>query len=285
LIKKSQSDKMLKEFSYKQFGQLRSSDDKIEESTLLSIAENIKILFLPRNTSVKVDFQTFSLESDALLFINPKVKIQFLSSEENKEVLLHFNRDFYCIEIHDQEVACDGILYNNVFEVPFIELNDIQASGIKSIIEEIQFEMENEDANTEEMLRILLKLIILKSTRIWKQKHQLSEEEKQTGVHFLRKFSKLVEENYKTHHTVADYAEMLFITPKSLSKKIGLLSKETPNDIIKNRIILESKRLLAHTTMSVKEIAYSLNYEDDAYFVRFFTKNAGVSPTSFRKQF
>ncbi|MPT33342.1 MAG: helix-turn-helix domain-containing protein, partial [Chryseobacterium sp.] len=82
-----------------------------------------------------------------------------------------------------------------------------------------------------------------------------------------------------------DYAEMLFITPKSLSKKIGLLSKETPNDIIKNRIILESKRLLAHTTMSVKEIAYSLNYEDDAYFVRFFTKNAGVSPTSFRKQF
>ncbi len=95
----------------------------------------------------------------------------------------------------------------------------------------------------------------------------------------------MVEQHYKTHHTVADYADMLSITPKNLSKKIGLLSKDTPNDIIKNRIILESKRLLAHTSLSVKEIAYSLNYEDDAYFVRFFTKNTGTSPTSFRKQF
>jgi AraC-like DNA-binding protein len=84
---------------------------------------------------------------------------------------------------------------------------------------------------------------------------------------------------------VADYAEMLFITPKSLSKKIGLLSNDTPNDIIKNRIVLESKRLLAHTSMTVKEIAHSLNYEDDAYFVRFFTKATGVSPITFRKQY
>ncbi|WP_050009602.1 hypothetical protein [Flavobacterium sp. B17] len=189
---------MLKEFSYKQFGQLRSSDGTIDENTLLSIAENIKILFLSKNACVKVDFQTFSLESDALLFINPKVKIHFLNNQENKEVLLHFNRDFYCIEIHDQEVACDGILYNNVFEVPFIELNEIQASGIRGIIEEIQFEMENEDANTEEMLRIFLKLIILKSTRIWKEKYRLSKDESRQDVHFLRKFSKLVEENYKT---------------------------------------------------------------------------------------
>ena len=145
--------------------------------------------------------------------------------------------------------------------------------------------MKNEDASTEEMLRILLKLIILKSTRIWKQQHQLADNNQQSDVQFLRKFSKLVELHYKTHHTVADYAALLFVTPKNLSKKIGLISKSTPNDIIKERIILESKRLLAHTKMTVKEIAYSLNYEDDAYFIRFFTKHAGLSPVSFRKQF
>ncbi len=199
--------------------------------------------------------------------------------------LVHFNRDFYCIEIHDQEVACDGILYNNVFEVPFIGLNDNQSLEIQTILQEVQSEMNNEDASTEEMLRVLLKLIILKSIRIWKQQHQLTESNQQPDVEFLRKFSKLVEQHYKTHHTVADYAELLFISPKNLSKKIGLLGKSTPNDIIKDRIILESKRLLAYTKLTVKEIAYSLNYEDDAYFVRFFTKNTGISPLSFRKQF
>ncbi|MDR7371174.1 helix-turn-helix domain-containing protein [Flavobacterium aquidurense] len=276
---------MLKEFSYKQFGNLQFKQQKLEEDTLVKIENHIKILFLPKDCKIQVDFQEFQIETDSLLFLNPKVIIKPNETEFGGELLLHFNRDFYCIEIHDQEVACDGILYNNVFEIPFIQLNEEQSADIQNIIREIQSEMKDEDSNTEEMLRILLKLIILKSTRIWKQQHLLSDNDKQSDVQFLRKFSKLVEQHYKTHHTVADYAEMLFLTPKNLSKKIGLLSKDTPNDIIKNRIILESKRLLAHTAMTVKEIAFSLNYEDDAYFIRFFTKNTGISPLSFRKQF
>jgi len=276
---------MLKEFSYKQFGNLDFADQNIEEETLVKIGNHIKILFLPKDSKVQIDFQEFEIETDSLLFINPNVVIKPNCNEARGESLLHFNRDFYCIELHDQEVACDGILYNNVFEVPFVKLNDSQSTEIKRIIEEIQSEMKNEDANTEEMLRTLLKLIIVKATRIWKQQHELDEDEQQADINFLRKFSKLVEQHYKTHHTVADYAEMLFLTPKNLSKKISLVSKETPNDIIKNRIILESKRLLAHTALSVKEIAYSLNYDDDAYFVRFFTKNTRISPLSFRKQF
>jgi AraC-like DNA-binding protein len=274
---------MLKEFSYKQFGNIEFSKKAVEETVLSSIADHIKILFIPRNATIQVDFQEFNMETDALLFINPKVIVKPCETVDG--ILIHFNRDFYCIEIHDQEVACDGILYNNVFEIPFIQLDENQSKDIQNIIQEIKTEMNNEDSSTEEMLRILLKLIILKSTRIWKQQHQLAENNQHNDVQFLRKFSKLVEQHYKTHHTVADYAELLFVTPKNLSKKIGLISKNTPNDIIKDRIILESKRLLAHTKMTVKEIAYSLNYEDDAYFIRFFTKHTGLSPVSFRKQF
>lgn len=276
---------MLKEFSFKQFGNLKFTQQELDENTQVKIDEHIKVLFLPKQSKIQVDFQEFQIESDSLLFLNPKVVIKPNENPCGGELLLHFNRDFYCIEIHDQEVACDGILYNNVFEIPFIQLNEDQSADIQKIIQEIQAEMKDQDANTEEMLRILLKLIILKSTRIWKQQHLLSENEQQSDVQFLRKFSKLVEQYYKTHHSVADYAEMLFLTPKNLSKKISLISKDTPNDIIKNRIILESKRLLAHTAMTVKEIAFSLNYEDDAYFSRFFTKNTGISPLSFRKQF
>jgi len=274
---------MQKEFSYKQFGNLQFSKLALDDSSLSSINDHIKILFIPKNAIIQVDFQEFNMETDALLFINPKVILKPCETIDGQ--LIHFNRDFYCIEIHDQEVACDGILYNNVFEIPFIALDAAQSREIQEIIRDIQSEMENEDASTEEMLRTLLKLIILKSIRIWKQQHQLADNTQQADVQFLRKFSQLVEQHYKTHHRVADYAKLLFVTPKNLSKKIGLLSKRTPNDIIKDRIILEGKRLLAHTAMTVKEIAYSLNYEDDAYFIRFFTKHTGLSPVSFRKQF
>jgi len=276
---------MIKQFNYKQFGSIDLAVYDNTAKSMNSIEDHIKIIFIPQKYGIKVDFQEFCLPHDALLFVNPQVVIQPLKIDLIGAELIHFNRDFYCIEIHDQEVACDGILYNNVFEVPFIELDENQSKDIQKIITDVKSEMQSQDASTEEMLRILLKLIILKSTRIWKQQHQLAETEQHLDVQFLRKFSKLVEQHYKTHHTVADYADMLSITPKNLSKKIGLISKDTPNDIIKNRIILESKRLLAHTSLSVKEIAYSLNYEDDAYFVRFFTKNTGTSPLSFRKQF
>jgi len=274
---------MIKEFSYKQFGNIEFSKSSVQEHTLTAIDEHIKILFIPENAIIQVDFQEIEMKTDSLLFINPNVVLKPCETVGGQ--LMHFNKDFYCVQIHDQEVACDGILYNNVFEIPFINLNEKQSVEIQRIISDIQTEMKDEDSSTEEMLRILLKMIILKSTRIWKQQHQLADIEQQADVQFLRKFSKMVEQHYKTLHTVADYADLLFITPKNLSKKVKLVSKETPNEIIKNRIILESKRLLAHTSMTVKEIAYSLNYEDDAYFIRFFTKNTGISPSTFRKQF
>lgn len=274
---------MIKEFSYKKFGKLEFSKASAQNDSLNKIYEHIKVLFIPKNAIIQVDFQEIAMKTDALLFINPHVILK--PCETIGGQLMHFNKDFYCVEIHDHEVACDGILYNNVFEIPFINLNEEQSVEIQKIISDIQSELGNEDSSTEEMLRTLLKLIILKSTRIWKLQHHLTDSVQQADVQFLRKFSKLVEQHFKTHHTVADYADMLCITPKNLSKKISMVSKETPNDIIKNRIILESKRLLAHTTMNVKEVAYSLNYEDDAYFVRFFTKHTGISPTNFRKQF
>ena len=62
-----------------------------------------------------------------------------------------------------------------------------------------------------------------------------------------------------------------------------MISDKTPNELIKNRLLLEAKRYLAHSELSAKEIAYKLGYEDEAYFSRFFNKHAGNTPIHFRK--
>jgi AraC-like DNA-binding protein len=95
----------------------------------------------------------------------------------------------------------------------------------------------------------------------------------------------MVEWNYTRLHSVANYAELLHISPKALNKRITRYNKTTPNDIIKNRIILEAKRLLVHTPLSVKEIGYKLGYDDASYFVRIFSKQAAISPHKFRLQY
>jgi len=241
----------------------------------------IKILFIEAGAEVMVDFREYTLEQDALFFIKDGQWYKF----SGKGTLLYYNRDFYCVQIHDKEVACDGLLYNNVYEIPVVFLEAEASRQTRQLIQEIKQEALHEESSMEEMIRIYLKQLIIRSTRMWKKTHDLADSNIAQEVEFIRKFSQLVEAHYTTHHNVADYANLLNITPKALSKRISRHSSKSPNDIIKERIILEAKRLLIHTDLSVKEIGYKLGYEDPAYFVRLFTNQADTSPLLFRKKY
>jgi AraC-like DNA-binding protein len=104
-------------------------------------------------------------------------------------------------------------------------------------------------------------------------------------LEFFRKFTQLVEAHYKQKHNVANYADLLLIAPKTLTHRFKRLGLPQPNEIIKNRIILEAKRLLVHTDKSAKEIAYSLGYDDPAYFSRLFLIKTGEPPSGFRSKY
>ena len=182
-------------------------------------------------------------------------------------------------------MACDGILFHNAYEVPVALMDKKASDDLQNNLLQIKNEIVLDDSSIEEMLRILLKQIIIKCTRLWKQEHHVAGEQMRPEVEFSRTFSQLVEWHYTKHHTVAAYAELLHITPKALNKRITRYSNTTPNDVIKNRIMLEAKRLLAHTQLSSKEIAYKLGYDDISYFTRFFTKQAGTAPQSFKLQY
>ena len=152
--------------------------------------------------------------------------------------MLYYSRDFYCVEINDPEVACHGILYNNVYEIPSIDLDDEESSSIQSIFNNIQFETENIDSANEEMLQLLLKQLIIKGTRIWKVKHHINDNASNQELDFDRKFSQLMERNFKSVHAIAEYADMLFVTPKHLNKKITQFGYQSPKQILMERIYL-----------------------------------------------
>ncbi|SDH41441.1 AraC-type DNA-binding protein [Chitinophaga filiformis] len=246
----------------------------------------IKVLYLKKGSQVTIDFSTYKLKDDALFFINMSQWYQLaIDNNKNSGALIYYNRDFYCVEIHDREVSCDGILYNNVYEIPIVYLTRKQSESVQHIIEEIVEEVKSYGDPMEEMLRVLLKQLIIKATRIWKTEHAVNSEEVQTDIEFIRQFSRLVDLHFKSIHVVAGYADMLSVSPKVLHKRLTKYGHDGPNEVIKKRIILEAKRLLAHTALNVKEIGYSLGYDDPAYFVRLFTKQTGISPLEFRKNY
>ncbi len=99
----------------------------------------------------------------------------------------------------------------------------------------------------------------------------------------IRQFNVLVEQNFRTKHKVADYAEILNKSPKTISNLFAQYNEKTPLQIIQERKILEAKRLFIFTDKTAKEVAYDLGFDDAAHFSRFFKNSTGQSPSDFRK--
>jgi len=273
------------EVNYKKFGHFTFQVADFGPDPFEHFKPYIKILFVPRAYQLSVDFKTYITTQPSLFFININQILDFSGSGSDDVQLLFYNRDFYCVQIHDAEVACDGLLFNNIFQMPYVPLDDGEKDAIGHLFKQIELELQLKDPSSEEMIRTYLKQIIIRATRIWKEQNLKKDKaiSLQADQELFRNFGRLVEIHFREKHRVADYAELLYLAPKTLANKFHKMQLENPNEIIKNRIVLEAKRLLHYTGASVKEIAYQLGYDDPAYFNRLFTQKAGVSPNQFRK--
>ncbi|WP_080777589.1 helix-turn-helix domain-containing protein [Chryseobacterium phocaeense] len=278
-------EQLIFEDHYKKLGLEIFSEENLETVNGTQFRYDIKILFISEGYELTIDFNHYKVSRPSLFFLTS----QHLKIEKGKEesMLLYYNRDFYCIQIHDKEVACDGLLFHNVFEIPFVELDDLETSEIKNLFHHIKDELVWKDSSAEEMMRTYVKQIIIRATRNWKKQHLSNGIIKIPGseLDVFRDFSRYLEIHFRKKHNVAEYAELLHLAPKTLTHKFKSLNLESPNQLIINRILLEAKRLLFYTDKPVKEIAYDLGYEDPAYFNRLFTNKTGSTPSNFKKNY
>ena len=227
-----------------------------------------------------IDFDEYSFDGNVLFFLSPG-QVFTVDSEQIKEAYrLSFVRDFYCIQTHDKEISCNGVLFNNIYETPFIQLAQKDTKKLDFILSELIDEFNQKEAAQYDMLQSYLKQFIIHSVRVQKNTSVLKED---VESKLFKDFSTLVEFNFTKLHSVTEYAERLGVSPKTLTKHFQKIRAQKPSDFIKNRIILEAKRKLVYTDFSVKEIAFDLGFNDPAYFTRFFTKATQNSPLQFKK--
>lgn len=99
----------------------------------------------------------------------------------------------------------------------------------------------------------------------------------------VARFRERIEERYRAHDEVEDYARALAVSPKQLWAACRRVAGAPPARLIQDRLLLEAKRLLLYTNVSVAEAAYALGFNDPAYFSRLFTRETGRSPRAFRR--
>lgn len=232
------------------------------------------------DAAIIVDGYKLDILKNQVVFCTPLNIVQM--QKDAGLTALVFNQEFYCIRDHDSEVSCHGFLFFGSSMPPVITLceKDIESFGAMFLI--LKEEFETRDHIQGEMLSSILKRLLIKSTRLMKDEKQIAEIPK-PQYDIVRQYHILVEQHFREKHRVADYAEMLFKSPKTLSNLFHKSGDISPLKVINERIILEAKRLLFYSDKNAEEIGYELGFSEPAHFSKFFKNLVGTPPSTFRK--
>lgn len=233
------------------------------------------------NIKLEISGHQHKVSGPSLVFLGQfqPYRIQGYSPSTNG-LIVQFSSDFYCIHLHHQEVACNGVLFNTVFDPPNFELSGERSKALQNALLQFVEEFQRTEKDGE-MLFTLLKLIFKQAIRL--RENDSVVEHKPTMIHpEIGQLKELLEQTFRNRLTPSDYAEKLNTSVSRLNKLVKSQTGLTLSAIIQERIITEAKKELYLTNKSVKEIALELGFDDPFYFSRLFKNVSAVSPETYR---
>ena len=246
--------------------------------------ENYSVVLWKGLGVFSVDDINYSYNGYNILFLSPYQKLKLISKSEENINVLFFHGDYYCIEYHKEEVACNGLLFNNIYMNPGIALTRDSFDYILELFNHIKKEESEDHLFSQSIIKTYIQLILaLCSKQKRSVEHNSDFNEKLPNKNAVE-FQKLLEFHFKDEKELSFYSDKLSITNNTLSKAVKKEFSKTPSQLINERIILEAKKLLHLTYRSVKEIASELGFSDEFYFSRYFKKSVGCSPKKYREK-
>lgn len=232
-----------------------------------------------------VDFREYDVKKNSLFFLSPGQVHCFDGKTQHKGLLLKFCTDFMN-EAHDGGLFIKYDVFNSFDAEPFCVVPDETAEILAELVQKMETEKKLTSSFAHmEMLRSLVRMFLIQVQRNCNKSDSFTVTDKNASYRLFKNFRKTLEQQYRTLHTVGEYAACLNVSSKTLSNSVSACSGQTPLAFINDRIVLEAKRLLKFTDMMVKEIAYYLGFDDPSYFVKLFKRKTGYLPSEFREEY
>lgn len=230
-----------------------------------------------------VDFNPVKIEPNTILFLNKDIVHRFDSVNKFEGKVILFTNRFFCQSEADIKFLQNSILFNDLYSVTQIKANN-QSDLLEHIIAQMEDELLLKKDNFQAaILQNLLHNFMLHAERE-RRKQDFTEIIKGANLDYVLLFKNMLESNYRIQKKVSFYAQQLNITEKRLNQATTKILGKTSKQLIDDRILLEAKRIIAHSTDSVKEIAYYLGFEEPTNFIKYFKKHSGLTPTDFREK-
>lgn len=223
-----------------------------------------------------IDFTTHKIKSKSVHSVVSN-KVHLVNrSKDSFGYVLFFKNDFFQSDILKSNYAF-------LIECESIELQPQVFAQLIDVIESIEQELEEDGMMKNEVIEAQLHLILMKLKQSVKQDSE-SKYSNLTDSSLYKSFYLSLEQDYKSERTVKYYADALNMSTSVLNKGLITATGKSTAKLIQERLLLESKRLLFHSSMSVKEIGFELNFTDSAHFAHFFKKYTSKTPSEYRER-
>lgn len=239
-----------------------------------------QILIITKGRGIhEVDFQQIAYSENTIIPIAMGQVQRFTFNPNIEGYAVLFTPDFLVKENLDYSYLYDFTVFLHTIS----PISGIANQAVYTFIDEMLAEQQKKTAfNTSEYQRNLLKNFLI---QIERNKRERSEIIYNDSFELFMKFRKILEQNVSYKLKVADICEQLNVSAKQLNRSVKLYDNATAKQYVEQRILLEIKRLLVYSALSIKEIAYEIGFEDPTNFTKYFKVRMKMLPSDYRKQY
>lgn len=231
-----------------------------------------------------LDFQTYPIRKGVIYFMRPGQVHNWSFEGKVDGYVLNFSDTFFDQLSIGSHIVDQFSFFGLFSDQQVFELGDPCRGKVDRIFKHILEEAENNAKYNSLMIAsLVLQLFVLVAREDAGGQTALNRSNYNSVL--VKKFAELIEEQFREIRLPKEYASMLYISSNHLNFICREQMKMSAGEMIRNRVILEAKRMLVNFELSISSIAAELNFFDTSYFVKFFKKYTSLTPEAFRKQY
>lgn len=241
----------------------------------------IAVLFTKGKGEHQIDYTTYPVKPGSLFLLSPgQVHCWKLSKETEGYVFFH-TKEFYDSIFINRKIN-DFPFFFLDSNKPVIYCSKKELDTITPIFKEINEEHKAQFPLMKSKLGTLVDLLYINLSRYYMNNQDIPSTHSSAYLK-VQKLQRLIDEHFKTEKLPKEYADRMNMTTRHLGRLCQELLNKTTTDLIAERIIIEAKRMLTHSDLTIATVSEQLGFEDYSYFIRFFKKHTGQSPKQFQQ--
>ena len=227
------------------------------------------------------DLQEYAIENNTVFCLKPNQAHQFQTTEEMEGFVFSFMESFFKMDEYDFDLTSQANLFQLFSEGRTFKIADEMEQDMKEVALKMIKECESQYSNKMELLKRYFKIFLIYLTRTLEENFQSTEQSRETEL--VKSFMEFLDKNFKEKKMVAEYAAQLFVTANYLNRIVKKITGFSAGHHIRQRVVLEAKRMGRYSKAGMKEIAYDLGFLDSAHFSRFFKTFGGINFSKFKR--